>query len=258
VTDVRDGQPASPPKEGDEPPEEGQPGWRVLHLLLRIGTKVDGAAMERAVKECEATGHQVVTALCLGHKADLAVLALGPSEAELHRLQRALQRAGAALAWSYVSLTEVSEYAEGLPAVLRQARLRPILPPAGLDAFCFYPMSKRRAPGEADANWYRLPYDDRLRLMHEHGASGRAFRGRVLQLVTGSTGLDDWEWGVTLFGRDLEDLKACVYAMRFDQASARYAEFGPFVVGTVLPLPAALEALGVGGAPGARGKDEGR
>ncbi|MGH9294707.1 MAG: chlorite dismutase family protein [Acidimicrobiales bacterium] len=226
----------------------GEPGWRVLHLFFRLGPAVDATAVELAVKACEASGHQVVTAACLGHKADLAVLALGPSEVELLRLQRALQRAGAGLVWSYVSLTELSEYAQDVPAKLRQARLRPALPPAGLGAFCFYPMSKRRGPGASDANWYRLPYDERRRLMWEHGGSGRAFRGRVLQLITGSTGLDDWEWAVTLFGRDLEDLKVCVAAMRFDEASARYAEFGPFVVGTVTPLSSLLEDLGLAGA----------
>lgn len=238
---------AGPSAHGSEgTPEE--PGWRVLHLFFRVGPGLDAPAAELAVKTCEAAGHQVVTAACLGHKADLAVLALGPSDAVLRRLQTDLVRAGADLLWSFVSLTEVSEYAKGVPAEMRRARLRPVLPPAGLEAFCFYPMSKRRGVGETDANWYRLDYDERLRLMYEHGASGRTFRGRVLQLVTGATGLDDWEWGVTLFGRDLEDLKTCVHSMRFDEASARYAEFGAFVVGTVGPLADLLERLGVPGA----------
>ena len=231
--------------------EAAEPGWRVLHLFFRVGPGIDGAAMELAVKQAEADGHQVVTAACLGHKADLAVMAIGPSAGRLRRLQSELVRAGGELVSSFVSLTEVSEYASGIPAEMRQARLRPTLPPEGLEAFCFYPMSKRRDARD-DANWYRLAYDERLRLMYAHGASGRAFRGRVLQLVTGSTGLDDWEWGVTLFGRDLEDLKACVYTMRYDEASARYAEFGPFVVGTVGPLAAVLASLGVGGAGGPR------
>ena len=91
-------------------------------------------------------------------------------------------------------------------------------------------MSKRR--GDVH-NWYALPYDDREQLMLGHGATGRTFAGRVLQLVTGSTGLDDFEWGVTLFGVHPDDLKACVYAMRYDEASAHYAEFGPFVTGVV-------------------------
>lgn len=236
---------AHPASRGDAVEAGDAPGWRVLHLFLGIDPEVDAGAMELAVKDCEASGHQVVTAACLGHKADLAVVGLGPSEARLRRLQSELVRAGALLRWSFVSLTEISEYAKGVPAGMRQARLRPALPPEGLDAFCFYPMSKRRGAGAADANWYQLAYDERLRLMHAHGATGRGFRGRVLQLVTGSTGLDDWEWGVTLFGRDLEDLKDCVYTMRFDEASARYAEFGPFVAGTVAPLASALGLVGV-------------
>jgi peroxiredoxin len=232
------------PKDGEQQ-DEGQLGWRVLHLFFKVGSDLDATAAQRAIKACEASGHQVVTAACLGHKADLAVIGLGASEEVLRRLQSDLVRARARLSWSFVSLTEVSEYAKGVPAELRQARLRPVLPPAGLGAFCFYPMSKRRGTGEADANWYRLPFEERLRLMYEHGASGRNFKGRVLQLVTGSTGLDDWEWGVTLFGRDLEDLKSCVYTMRFDEASARYADFGPFVAGTIGPLWAVLDLLGV-------------
>ena len=132
-----------------------------------------------------------------------------------------------------MSLTEVSEYAAGVPDELKQARLYPQLPPEGMPAFCFYPMSKRR---NETKNWYALDFEERTRLMMGHGAVGRTFRGRVLQLITGSVGLDDWEWGVTLFGRHPDDLKACVYEMRFDEASAHYAEFGPFYTGMVTEL----------------------
>ena len=88
-------------------------------------------------------------------------------------------------------------------------------------------MSKRRAPGAE--NWYALGFEDRMELMRGHGTAGREFRGRVLQLVTGSAGLDDWEWGVTLFGVHPDDLKECVYSMRFDEASARYARVRPLL-----------------------------
>ena len=98
---------------------------------------------------------------------------------------------------------------------------------------CFYPMSKRRLP---EQNWYALPYEDRKALMMEHGASGRRFAGRILQLITGSTGVDDYEWGVTLFAETPDDLKEVVYTMRFDRASAEYAEFGPFYSGVVTPI----------------------
>jgi chlorite dismutase len=94
-------------------------------------------------------------------------------------------------------------------------------------------MSKRR---QFQHNWFTLPYDERDALMREHGRSGRRFAGRVLQLITGSTGLDDHEWGVTLFAVHPDDLKDVVYTMRFDQASAVYAEFGPFYTGVVTPV----------------------
>ena len=127
-----------------------------------------------------------------------------------------------------------------MPEEMLNARLYPQLPPEGMSAFCFYPMSKRR--GEVN-NWYQLEYDTREKLMHGHGAIGRTFKGRVLQLITGSSGLDDWEWGVTLFGVHVDDLKDCVYTMRFDEASAIYADFGPFYTGLVGTLDEVLEAV---------------
>jgi chlorite dismutase len=216
--------------------------WSVLHLFCSLDSGADKGGVEQALKECAADDHQVVTVALLGHKADLGVVALGPSPARLRELQTGLGRAGCVLRYSYVSLTEVSEYAAGVPEAMRTARLRPQLPPEGLTAFCFYPMSKRR--GAEGENWYRTSYEERLSMMTEHGASGRRFRGRVVQLVTGSTGLDDFEWGVTLFGRTLEDLKECVYEMRFDEASARFADFGPFLAGTVGSPEDVLCALG--------------
>jgi chlorite dismutase len=104
-------------------------------------------------------------------------------------------------------------------------------------------MSKRRDPG---ANWYALPFADRKDLMAGHARLGRTYSGRVLQLITGSTGLDDWEWGVTLLADDPAALKDIVYEMRFDPVSAEYAEFGPFVTGLVLEPPEALRRVGLG------------
>ena len=133
---------------------------------------------------------------------------------------------------SYVSITEVSEYAKNMPAEMLQPRLYPVLPPEGKHAFCFYPMSKRREQG---ANWFTLPYDERVELMQDHGKSGRTFAGRIVQLITASSGLDEFEWGVTLFGNHVDDLKDVVYTMRFDRASAIYADFGQFYVGMITP-----------------------
>ena len=158
----------------------------------------------------------------------------------MRRFQTALQRAGLEIVDSFVSLTEISEYAQGIPEEMRNMRLYPQLPPEGKPAWCFYPMSKKRKP---EGNWFRLPYDERKELMYEHGTSGRKFTGRILQVITGSTGVDDWEWGVTLFGEHPDDLKEVVYTMRFDEASAVYAEFGPFYTGIVADSEAVLDAL---------------
>ena len=208
-------------------------GWGVLHLFCRATSVLNRAAVVSGVNAAQASGHQVVCASMLGHKADVCIMGIGPDLRELRRLQTALQNAGLEVIDSYVSLTEVSEYAKGSPEAMKQARLYPQLPPADKPAFCFYPMSKKR---EGHANWFTELYERREALMHEHGKSGRNFAGRVLQLVTGSTGLDDFEWGVTLFGSRIDDLKEVVYTMRFDEASAVYGEFGAFYVGMVTPV----------------------
>ncbi len=217
-------------------------GWGVLHLFCKPGPLADPEAIVAAVKSCEADDHQVITVALLGHKADLGFMALGPDLWRLRRLQSDLVAAGLDMVDSYVSLTEVSEYAQGVPEELKQRRLYPQLPPEGKQAWCFYPMSKRRNIGQ---NWYTLPYDERDQLMRGHGKTGRTFAGRVLQLITGSTGLDDWEWGVTLFAERPDDLKDVVYTMRFDEASATYAEFGTFYTGMVAPVEELLETLGL-------------
>jgi hydrogen peroxide-dependent heme synthase len=217
-------------------------GWGVLHLFCRVRAGADGEAVSAAVKSCQADEHQVVSFAALGHKADLGFMALGPDLWRLQQLQADVQAAGIEVADSYVSLTEVSEYAQGMPAEMLDARLHPKLPPEGKTSLCFYPMSKRREPGQ---NWYSLPYDERKELMYGHGAKGREYAGRILQVITGSTGIDDWEWGVTLFAADPVDLKQCVYEMRFDPASAVYAEFGPFVTGLIAPIDEVLGRVGL-------------
>jgi peroxiredoxin len=216
-------------------------GWGVLHLFCRLAGSFDAGAVCAAAESAREQGLQVVAVALLGHKADIGFVVVGPDLWSLQAFGRAVREAGLTAVASYVSLTEVSEYAGGVPEAIKQARLYPELPPAGMRAFCFYPMSKRR---DAQDNWYSLPYERREELMRGHGALGRTFRGRVLQLITGSTGLDDWEWGVTLFGVYPDDLKDCVYEMRFDEASARYAEFGPFYTGLVAPLDEVLARVG--------------
>ena len=218
-------------------------GWGVVHLFCKPAPQADARSLLDAIDAARKDNCQVVTAAILGHKADVCVLALGADLRRLRRLQTELQAGGLDVVDSYVSLTEVSEYAAGVPEAMKQARLYPTLPPAGMEAMCFYPMSKRRAPGAE--NWYALSFEDRMELMKGHGAAGREFRGRVLQLVTGSTGLDDWEWGVTLFAVHPDDLKDCVYSMRFDEASTLYGEFGPFYTGIVGDAEDVLGGVGI-------------
>jgi chlorite dismutase len=218
-------------------------GWGVLHLFCMVRPSLDREAVAAAVKAAQEGDHQVVTFAVLGHKAEIGFMAVGPDLWRLRRLQADLSAAGLAVTTSYLSMTEVSEYAQGMPPERLEPRLHPELPPEGKPVICFYPMSKRRGVA---GNWYMLPYDERRDLMEGHGRKGREFAGRVVQLVTGSTGLDDWEWGVTLFAADPADLKQCVYEMRFDEASAVYAEFGPFITGLIAPVEDVLAEVGRG------------
>jgi hydrogen peroxide-dependent heme synthase len=249
-------------------------GWGVLHLFYvvdreRAEHEPQGAKrVIDAVASLEADGHQALTFAVLGHKADFGVMALGPDLARLQAFQHELAAAPLDAVDSYVSLTELSEYAttesderqrleteEGVVgaeleqrlnewrermAAYEEHRLHPQLPLK--KTICFYPMSKRRDPG---ANWYELPFDERKRLMGGHARVGRRYSGRVLQLITGSLGFDDWEWGVTLLADDPAVLKEIVYEMRFDEVSARYAEFGPFVTGLLLEPGEALSRIGL-------------
>ena len=208
-------------------------GLGVLHLFCKIQNKIDEQKITEIIEGALASSMQVVTVSILGHKADVAFMVLGKDWVQLRKFQTSVVSAGLDVVDSYVSLTEISEYAQGVPEEMRNARLYPELPPDDKKAWCFYPMSKRRNPAQ---NWFTLPFEKRKELMYEHGASGRKFSGRVLQVITGSTGVDDYEWGVTLFCVHPDDLKDVVYTMRFDEASAEYAEFGPFYSGYVISI----------------------
>ena len=231
---------AAPAEEltGSKPSE----GLGVVHLFYKTTILSDRQSAMAAFATSHAAGDQVVAIAMLGHKADLAVMALGDDLWRLRRLQTDLTKAGFELVDSYVSITEVSEYAKGVPDEMKQARLYPNLPPEGKNAWCFYPMSKRRG---ADHNWFTLDFDSRRDLMMDHGKSGRKFAGRLVQLITASTGLDDFEWGVTLFANRPDDLKDVVYTMRFDEASAVYADFGVFYTGMIASPDEVLTSLGV-------------
>ncbi|MBW3573229.1 MAG: heme-dependent peroxidase [Gemmatimonadetes bacterium] len=169
---------------------------------------------------------------------------LSVTEAGLyHATAEAAQEAAPGSA-EFRALVERARQAEAASAHVH-TRLYPQVP-EGMRYVSFYPMSKRR--GEQN-NWYALPVDERSRLMREHGMTGRTFAGRIFQVITGSVGLDDWEWGVTLFARDPLEFKRIVTEMRYDQASALYGEFGRFFTGIRFApgeWPALLGAQGPG------------
>ena len=184
--------------------------------------------MIAAVKAAEADDCQVVTAAMIGHKADIAFMALVADWRTLRHLQTALQHAGIDVVDSYVSITEVSEYAKGMPEEMLRGRLHPDHPARG-------PQRVLLLPDEQEARGPRQLVLDALRAAprDDDGArsSGRKFAGKVAQVISGSTGLDDYEWGVTLFAKSPNVIKDVVYTMRFDKGSALYGEFGAFYVG---------------------------
>ena len=196
----------------------------------------------------------------LGHKADFGMMMIDPELKHLSETENSVLKAFPpgmlTPAYSFFSLTEISEYMsqdkdydrtlrekEGLTPDSEQyktkmqafrermrfyinERLYPQIPEH--KAICFYPMNKARG---STYNWYSLDFDSRKNLMAGHLVSGRRYQGKLKQLVTGSVGLDAWEWGVTLFADDPFFFKKVVYEMRFDEVSARYGEFGDFLVG---------------------------
>ena len=241
--------------------EHGQ--WALLTPDEKREAKTN---LTEVIQEIRATPEtQLLVFSMVSPKADLGFMLLTP---DLHtanaiekRLSLSLGAEILAPVYSYLSLTEESEYitsdaeyAEQLQrekslaagsadyekamsefsarmAKYRKDKLYPLLPV--WEVFCFYPMSKRRATGQ---NWYALPFEERKKLMAGHGRVGRKYAGRILQLITGSTGLDDAEWGVTLFAHNTFDIKAIVYEMRFDPVSTDFADFGEFYIGLSVPL----------------------
>ena len=246
-------------------------GWSVLHLMFRVGwgrlrdaypgdrqqiTEEAARILERSVSRPNEGATSLVH--LLGHKGDLMVVAFRRTFDDLGRLQLALSRsrlhAYLEPLSSYVSIVELGMYemtakihrqlaeqgmAQGSDQYnvafeqemdrQRQRVSTRLFPPIPSTRYvCFYPMNKRR--GEVN-NWYTQPFGHRAELMLEHGKVGREYAGKVTQVISGSMGFDDWEWGVDLFADDPLIFKKLIYEMRFDEASARFAEFGPFYVG---------------------------
>lgn len=231
-------------------------GWYALHDIRQVDWAAwealapqqrDAAVdefvryLERVLRVEDAPEGSSALYSVLGHKGDLMVLHLRPTLKELNRLELELDRTRLAQVlrrtYSFVSVIELSTYGSGgqkgegdpLENPYLKRRLHFQIPDTS--HVCFYPMNKRRGERE---NWYLLPPEERAALMREHGEVGRRYGDRVTQMITGAVGFDDWEWGVTLFGNDPLAFKKLVYEMRFDEASARYAEFGSFFVGVRL------------------------
>lgn len=255
-------------------------GASVLHQMFRVRWKEwkalaapDRNAILREAAELfgqmeRHPGGQSAMYSLLGHKGDLLFVHFRNSLEELNGLEGQLARLRffdyLEATTSYVSVVELGlyestvktyeslvergiapnspEWATAVEEVLTRqreamrARLYPEVPQTKYA--CFYPMDRKR--GEA-INWYTLPLEERQRQMHEHGLIGRRYAGVVRQIISGSIGLDDWEWGVTLFADDPVIFKKLIYEMRFDEVSAVYAAFGSFYVGVRLPA-AELEA----------------
>lgn len=245
-------------------------GWSALHQMFAIDWTGLGALPATDRREVADEAASVLDAMAagedgasapvqlLGHKGDLMLVHFRKSfdalsAAQLQIAQTRLHEYLRATT-SYVSIVELGMYemtakihqdlaaralepgseafTSGFDEAMAQqrgrvmARLFPAIPRRR--AVCFYPMNKRR--GESH-NWYAVPFEKRAAMMREHGLIGRQYAGRVTQVISGSIGYDDWEWGVDLFADDPLVFKKLIYDMRFDEASAVYAEFGPFYVG---------------------------
>jgi hydrogen peroxide-dependent heme synthase len=256
-------------------------GYSVLHQMMRFrrsAWRVLPAAEKTAIaKEAsdalgameKGTHGQSALFSLIGHKGDLMLIHFRESFAALNQAELALANLRLSdylePTTSYLSIIELGLYDSTLKIYKEltdqgiephsdqwkaeiecklnrhkeamQPRLYPEIPPARYA--CFYPMDRRR--GE-DKNWYTLPLEERARQMGEHGLVGRRYAGEVKQIITGSIGFDDWEWGVDLFADNPLVFKKLIYEMRFDEVSAVYAQFGQFYVGVRVPA-AKLEEL---------------
>jgi chlorite dismutase len=264
-------------------------GWSLLHQGFRLRWPALQRLSAAARADLAAGGVAALTppegdggtalVQVLGHKADLLVVHARRDFDGLSQAQLGLSAASLAEylepTFSYVSIVELGMYemtaklhgeltgrglepgsdafdqafAEEMATQARRVGSRLFLELPRRRHVCFYPMNKRR--GET-LNWYSAPFEERAAMMREHGMIGRRYAGRVTQIISGSIGFDDWEWGVDLFADDPAVFKQLIYEMRFDRASAEYAEFGPFVVGLQFS-PTGLTSLLEGRTPALAG-----
>ncbi|TWT83726.1 putative heme peroxidase [Planctomycetes bacterium CA13] len=263
--------PARPGHHGSALPEPStipEQGWHCGHTMYRFRRELICGPLSRSCQDQfraalhseSGEGPERLGAYWTsGHRADFVVMAMDPDPAKVDAVHQQIMAPPLGqfveATWSFVSMSEISEYVPSLdqyrerliasgaepdsPALvakmnayerrlpmMMEQRLRPEIP--DWPSACFYPMNKSRVVG---ANWFTEPFSKRNAMMAEHAQSGMAYAGKVSQLITVGVGLDDWEWMVTLWGRNPQYLKDIVYKMRFDEASAKYGEFGPFYVG---------------------------
>lgn len=217
--------------------------WRDAPERERERALGDGVSFLRErvdVTDAEEGSSAVFT--ILGHKADLLVLHFRPTMSQLDTAERAFEDTEFAAyteqTSSYVSVTEVGGYTSdemtkapediedtGMARYV-ESKLHPEIPDS--EFVCFYPMNKRRQP---EQNWYDLPFDERAEMLGTHGDIGKTYAGKVTQVISGSIGLDDFEWGVDLFSNDPTNIKELLYELRFDESSSKYADFGQFYFG---------------------------
>ncbi len=248
-------------------PPETEEGWFVSHLIFTVQRRPSDDPSDREARARRQRDHLAEFAATdrfelvrlVSDQADFMTLYMAETLEELEAFQRPLL--GSALGAhverhdSFLSVTETSlyrppekraeealededvepgteEYETRRKEIMkrlekyREQRLHPALP--DMDYVTFYPMRKRRGP---EHNWYQLPTEKRAEMMASHGRIGRRYAGEVRQIITSAVGLDDWEWGVTLYADDAVNFKRLVYDMRFDEVSARYSDFGPFYTG---------------------------
>jgi len=238
--------------------------WQTLSSQEQLEAKTKMSELVQEIRSLENT--HLLTFSVATPKADIGFMLLTPDLQDAVKYEKRLTLSlGTDIlqpAYSYLSQTESSEYTttseqyaedtlvkelglapdsteytEKLEEFEKRMehylhhRLYPVLP--DWPVVCFYPMSKRRT---GDDNWYSLDFPTRKKLMAGHAKTGRTYSGRILQLISGSTGFDEHEWGVTLLAKDTIDIKAIVYEMRFDEVSAKYGEFGDFFIGIQQPL----------------------
>ncbi len=237
--------------------------WQLFTQPEQLRAKTDLSSLVQEIRATPST--QLLVLSMVSPKADLGFMLLTPDLHVLNQFEKKLSQAlgpdVCTSVFSYLSMTERSEYTTSDEEFVESLRVEKGFEPGSPDSeaalgefrarmtkylkdrlypnlpdwpvVCFYPMNKRRGEHK---NWYALPFADRKRLMAGHAKIGRTWHGKILQLITGATGLDDGEWGVTLFSRDTFHVKGIVYEMRFDAVSADYGEFGEFYVGLQVPL----------------------